>query len=389
MGNQKEKFQTKPTLSKVVTKDVDDPDETTCSDVESFLLTYENMMKQQELELFATLDHLQPLLEILTGQNAIEPQAPGRRESSVNMNREFARRDLKRVAEHLKTGGELAQGLDNDQQLAFALELLTSTCTSNHEKISWSEIVLCYRQCILGLQTLEQVSESKELRDRIRRRTMSILASFDKHPPINGKVQRQQSGSKGLLWNRTKLVDFGFLLGALSLLLLVFSMPYLKNRTPLNLSSYMRKGEGRRQAYPLIPGPIISPFHFEGSLDYLGMGRSVFSLPYLKKRFPLNLSSNTRTDGGELQVNPLIPGPIVSPLYVEGDSGFLGIGRAEEATVLASPSPSFSVSPAPSGFRAIPTQMQKREKVARKWFDRVHENLRRAIIPTAMYNKPH
>lgn len=245
-----------------IKKDVDEVDETTSSELESFLLSYESMMRQQELELAATLLHLQPLLDLLLEKKGLDFHQSMSKASSPSLEL-FERKDLKVVATELREDSVISCGLENDQQLAFALEILTSKTSLESESISWIEIVLCYRQCILGLQTLGKVPEPNELRGRIRRQTMDILSTFSEQ-----KVSLKSDKSlKNVLggYLSTRMVELAFLCGAVALALLVF-VSRSPGRNPTDLSQY-RGNSTPSHGLPLIPGPVVPPFDTDLSAE--------------------------------------------------------------------------------------------------------------------------
>lgn len=166
-------------------------------DQESYLIRYEHMMEEQEMEQISTLSHVQYLLELsedllLDGKDEAYRNHTSRSENN-NLLKEFTFVDLKRVQEKIEHSNEF-DIIKTDKQFLMVLEILceekdNSTAVVNSEekqdKISWAEIIQCYRTCVVGMQTLEIIGSHGTIRKRAKERTLAVLSLYRKSSSAN------------------------------------------------------------------------------------------------------------------------------------------------------------------------------------------------------------
>ncbi len=199
--------QTKPTIvptrtvpflkSKPIQKDV--------LDKQSFLIRYEDMMMEQEREQASTISHLQFFFDLLIGlQNeGQDVRQPINENPDDCLLKEFSIMQLKHVQEKLKNSIKY-NIVEVDKQFLMVMDILcgdehysaNSSGTGKEErKISWVEIIQCYRNCVAGMQTLEKIGSHDTIRDRAKQRTIALLSSYREssfvdyaHPMENSRV---------------------------------------------------------------------------------------------------------------------------------------------------------------------------------------------------------
>jgi hypothetical protein len=175
-------------------------------DAESFLVRYERMIKEQETEKMVTFSHLQPILELLDNltkdghgrdRNSSQDQYTDNRATDVNgidsFSKEFSYDDLQLALSIIDdvANASVYRVVKTDEQFMMVLRLLcetgwnasdTSGDSSQQDtqqmRISWAEILQCYRCCIVGMQTLEILSSPSPARARAKERTLRILSTF-------------------------------------------------------------------------------------------------------------------------------------------------------------------------------------------------------------------
>ncbi|VEU37032.1 unnamed protein product [Pseudo-nitzschia multistriata] len=163
-----------------------------CSfDQESFLIRYERMMKGQEVEQTTTISYVQSLLDLLESIQPEEIQAGKNYEDAEQSNpllREISLEQLKRMYTKLENLGEY-DTIKIDKQFLMVLEIFceekeaASTIDNiekNEEKVSWAEIIQCYRSCVLGMQTLEIIGPHTMIRKRAKERILAMLSLYRK-----------------------------------------------------------------------------------------------------------------------------------------------------------------------------------------------------------------
>lgn len=278
-------------LAKSISLDEDEGlDETTSMEAESFLESYEEMLRLQKDELALTLRHLEPLLELLEGKSSLGNAKGG--QANAPFTKEFCYRDLKHALKEIEEDESL-RFVASDLQWSLVLKLLTENDISEEERISWAEVVMCYRTCIVGMQALEQTPRPKELRNRVRQRSLQMLSSFK-----GTGLGNVESGVTKNLERRTTFewMDALFICGALLLLgAVAFSAV---ERTMDTYSANVDKNPfGSLLRAPLIPGPHVMPYSLE---DMVIPGPHVS--PHLADAM-------------------MVPGPKVIPFYVQDAEG--------------------------------------------------------------------
>jgi hypothetical protein len=200
--------------------------------VESYLVGYERMVKEQEREKLVTWSHLQPLLELLEGltqegqgnvrsryakelknehppqhvENCSRQEHTGNPPLCVNSSRdllkEYTFTNLQRALSIIDNDTTLSNYhlIKADEQFMMVLRLLCEAPLNpnhaqhnyiqkqhTHTKISWAEILQCYRHCIVGMQTLESLESSTLIRTRAKERTLRMLSMFRFVPGVSPK----------------------------------------------------------------------------------------------------------------------------------------------------------------------------------------------------------
>jgi hypothetical protein len=213
----------------------------------AYLLRYETMVRQQEAEDMATIDHMRPCVERLqelAGMN-INMNSSGKQSHSSSsfqqaedvLTQEISYGQLKTALEQLEQSQQVeseeaatitSEFMTTDRQLMMVLRLMTksvpaTTCDSdtdssdsseedqdtNNNKynnisnltITWAEFLQCYKTCIVGMLTLQHLpasnSANSQVRARTRDRTLSMLSLFE--PPVTGNNHQNRTASNLLL----------------------------------------------------------------------------------------------------------------------------------------------------------------------------------------------
>jgi hypothetical protein len=176
----------RPLLVAATTEDDDSamtrlPDEPTMDrKAIAYLLRYETMVRQQEAEHMATLDHLRPLLKCLSDDDGTFDSDS----ENDDLEREF---DINRLRTIKNTVDDLPQMyyLKTDLQLTLALDTMiqkhSTTNTSDNDKrnssITWAEFLQCYKTIVTGMQTLQRIQDP-HLRSRAKHRTLTMISTF-------------------------------------------------------------------------------------------------------------------------------------------------------------------------------------------------------------------
>jgi hypothetical protein len=217
----------------------------------AYLLRYETMVRQQEAEDMATIDHTRPCVERLQELAGMHMNSSGKHSNSSTfqqaedvLTQEISYAQLKTALEQLeqshleqqqvvKGGDEAATAtrefMTTDRQLMMVLRLLTksvpattdtdtdsaSSNTSSEEDqdtnnnkynisnltITWAEFLQCYKTCIVGMMTLQHLpasnSANSQVRARTRDRTLSMLSLFE--PPTTGNNKNNRTSNLLLL----------------------------------------------------------------------------------------------------------------------------------------------------------------------------------------------
>lgn len=163
--------------------------------VETYLNHYETMLQRQEDENVATLAHLMPMLEVLEAlvKGRTNPRIPNRDTiyyDRTTLLREFKIPELKRAYKQVSEGNTYFDFIQTDQQFMLVLKLLTQTSMACRT-VSWAEIAHCYRICISGMLTLEEIPAGK-MRNQIKERTISSLQG-PAAPKVPSSILKQTS----------------------------------------------------------------------------------------------------------------------------------------------------------------------------------------------------
>lgn len=189
------------------------PFEENLFDKESFLIRYEHMMMEQEREQLSTISHLQFFFDLLIELQREEQQDDDRRQP-LNENEEncllmeFSIKDLKEAQKKLKDS-EKYHIVKTDEQFLMVLDILckdkynpsdTYCPEEKDRKISWVEIIQCYRNCVAGMQTLEKIGSHGTIRNRAKERTIALLSGYGNSSFVDDTPSMVTSSG-------TKLVD--------------------------------------------------------------------------------------------------------------------------------------------------------------------------------------
>ena len=262
--------QQQPPLLNSVTEDEDDSNYEVDGDemygAESYIRRYEAMVGLQDDEIVATLSHLRPMLELL--ENLSHGQDTHIRNSDCRLDsmclvREFHYSDVINALNIIEEDNAY-DFIRTDRQWMMVLKALTKKVPEGDERISWGEIVQCYRIVINAMQTLEHVTTPKHIRKRARERSMSMLSLF--HPPSNNRISNV-SEATSLSEIKRKLKDtenlpkilyliFAFAFGALMMATFMVTIPSQHGRSLPNIISM-----------PIVPGPIVAPSPLGDSLS--------------------------------------------------------------------------------------------------------------------------
>ena len=171
-----------------------EPFERNLGEKELFLIRYEHMMMDQEKEQRSTISHLKFFLKLLMdlqadskGENR-ECHPLGDEISEECFLIEFSIEDLKQAYGKLKNSPQY-DVVKTDKQFLMVLDILCDdkygptdmhTPETKDIKISWAEIIQCYRNCITGMQTLEQIGANSTIRNRAKERTLALLSGYRK-----------------------------------------------------------------------------------------------------------------------------------------------------------------------------------------------------------------
>ena len=171
-------------------------------DRDSYLICYERMMMKQEMEQISTVSHVQSLLGLLEDlllEGQITNNNGG---NNNNLLKEVFLEDLKLAHDKIKHSNEY-EIIKTDKQFMMVLGILCEEKDysspvegimeekqkrhggnriygRNNElkKISWAEIIQCYRICVVGMQTLEIIGCESTIRKRAKERTLAMLSLY-------------------------------------------------------------------------------------------------------------------------------------------------------------------------------------------------------------------
>jgi hypothetical protein len=236
----------------------------------AYLARYETMVRQQEAEDMATLTYMKPCLERLRqlGEGLGSATAPAA-EVGIAMDQMLTFRCLKVARDRLDEIERDFQRqrlekefLATDKQLLMVLRILTQDMTDDNSSeddlnatLTWAEFVQCYKVCIAGMLTLQQLATTtvpptksrcskggrsdadaasiSSLRSRTRDRTVSMMSLFG---PSSTRVLavEEDSRSRPVRSRATKLqrlattkAGAGLLLAAGAVVAAWFYLPFV------------------------------------------------------------------------------------------------------------------------------------------------------------------
>jgi hypothetical protein len=159
----------------------------------AYLLRYETMVRQQEAEDMATLEHVRPCIERLQDLAGIEPSfqnnnsnnnganhSSHRASDTAFLSQEISFADLRKAMQALDNATNM-EFFKTDRQFMMVLRILTSKAheVEGNVTITWAEFVQCYKTCIVGMMVLQHLSSSSANRSRARDRTLTMLSLFE------------------------------------------------------------------------------------------------------------------------------------------------------------------------------------------------------------------
>jgi hypothetical protein len=144
----------------------------------AYLLRYETMVRQQEAEHMATLDHLRPLLKYLSDNRISDNDAED------ELQREFDIDQLRIIKDAVDDLPQMYY-LKTDLQLNLAIDTIiekhsTINTDGNEEpdsSLTWAEFLQCYKTIVTGMQTLQRIQDP-HLRSRAKHRTLTMISTF-------------------------------------------------------------------------------------------------------------------------------------------------------------------------------------------------------------------
>ena len=186
------------------------PFEENLFDKESFLIRYEHMMMEQEREQLSTISHLQFFFDLLIElqQDTVHRRQALNENEENSLLTEFSIEDLKQAQKKIKDS-EKYHIVKTDEQFLMVLNILckdkynpSDTCCPEEKdrKISWVEIIQCYRNCVAGMQTLEKIGSHGTIRNRAKERTIALLSGYGNSSFVDDTPSMTTSSG-------TKLVD--------------------------------------------------------------------------------------------------------------------------------------------------------------------------------------
>lgn len=194
------------------------PSESNVFENEFFLIRYEHMMMDQEKEERSASSHLQFFLKLLLDLKA-DTKGDGSACHQVGDEAsqdcylvEFALEDLKEAYGKLKNSPKY-DVVKTDKQFLMVLDILCDdkydhtdiTISETDRKISWAEIVQCYRNCVTGMQTLEKIGADTTIRNRAKERTLALLSGYRKSSFTNSSTDTFRA--KSIRCSEKKLYD--------------------------------------------------------------------------------------------------------------------------------------------------------------------------------------
>jgi hypothetical protein len=281
----------------------------TKEDALAHLVRYETMVRQQEAEDMATLAYMRPCLERLV-QLAEISDAPSPATTNAaaaaaataggRMDRNLSFRSLRAAREKLdaierdpRRQSEEKEFLATDRQLLMVLRILTkdegddASQHSDDTTLTWAEFVQCYKVCIAGMLTLQQLaapgpaaptkggadnnnsdaySDSlslASLRSRTRDRTVSMMSLFGPSSTemLNSSAKKAASLSRRKATASAASRAFWFAVKAGGVLLLLM-MSLIGASWMYHYANHGAAMRGRNRPPRFVPLTSLYPPHF-------------------------------------------------------------------------------------------------------------------------------
>jgi hypothetical protein len=279
----------------------------TKDDALAHLVRYETMVRQQEAEDMATLAYMRPCLERLVQLAEISdaPSTATNAAAGGRMDRTLSFRSLRAAREKLDAierdphrQTEEKEFLATDRQLLMVLRILTkddggddaSQHSSDETTLTWAEFVQCYKVCIAGMLTLQQLaapggpaaltkggadnnntnsdaySDSlslASLRSRTRDRTVSMMSLFGPSSTemLNSSAKKAASLSRRKATASAASRAFWFALKAGAMILL-FMVSLIGASWMYHYANHGAAMRGRNKPPRFVPLTSLYPPHF-------------------------------------------------------------------------------------------------------------------------------
>jgi hypothetical protein len=270
----------------------------TKEDALAHLVRYETMVRQQEAEDMATLAYMRPCLERLVQLAEISDAPSTSATAGGRMDRNLSFRSLRAAREKLDAiernpnrQSEEKEFLATDRQLLMVLRILTKDddeVLDDETTLTWAEFVQCYKVCIAGMLTLQQLASPggpaaltkggadntnsdaysdslslASLRSRTRDRTVSMMSLFGPSSTemLNSSAKKVASLSRRKATASAASRAFWFALkaGGMILLLMVSVIGASWMYHYANHGASMR---GRNRPPRFVPLTSLYPPHF-------------------------------------------------------------------------------------------------------------------------------
>ena len=170
--------------------DEDDDFPKTKRDDLAYLIRYETMIRQQEVDDMATMEHF---------TNCMKSFFSLEQASSDIMHSQVSYFDIKEALDELDTK-PFDEAITTDKQLMMTLRLLAKnaqeSAATSDMMITFTEIFHCYQTACLGMMHLRRLSPPSIVRERSRNRIMSMLELFQ--PEANRNLDNRIRSSNDI-----------------------------------------------------------------------------------------------------------------------------------------------------------------------------------------------
>lgn len=268
-------------------------------DALAHLVRYETMVRQQEAEDMATLAYMKPCLERLiqlaeptTSAAAAATAAGGRMDQTLSFRSlRSAREKLDAIERDPNRQSESKEFLATDRQLLMVLRILTKNdeevFDDDKTTLTWAEFVQCYKVCIAGMLTLQQLATAPSvpapkgshaadssdaysdslslasLRSRTRDRTISMMSLFGSSSTkmLNSSAAKAAASSRRKATASAASRVFWFAIKA-SLILLVAVASLIGASWMYHYAHHSAAMRGRNKPPRFVPLTSLYPPHF-------------------------------------------------------------------------------------------------------------------------------